>query len=40
MMDKLAFLNDCAQIILILVFIVYVCSGLLIYRRNKLKERK
>ncbi|GEM_PF-1153882 len=40
MRDKLAFLNDCAQIILILVFIVYVCSELLIYRMNKLKERK
>ncbi len=37
MMDKLAFLNDWAQIILI--FIVYVCLELLIYIRNTLKNR-
>lgn len=39
MMDKLAFWNDWAQIILIFVFIVYVCSELLIYIRNTLKNR-
>ncbi len=39
MMDKLAFLNDWAQIIFIFMFIVYVCSELLIYIRNTLKNR-
>lgn len=39
MMDKLAFLNDWAQIILIFIFIVYVCSELLIYIQNTLKNR-
>ncbi len=40
MIDKLAFWNDAAQIILIFVFIVYVCSELLIYIRNVLNRGK
>lgn len=39
MLDRLTFWTDCTQIILIFVFIVYVCSELLIYRRNTLKNR-